>query len=270
MPRPAAAPSPAITEPHRALIVAVIVALGVLMTGTVRAQDTVTVFAASSLTSAVTEIRDRYTKQSGHRIRLSFAGSSALARQIEAGAPADIYLSANQAWMDYLAERELIETDSRTAHVGNRLVLIAPAEDPLRRLEIGGSLDLKTLLGPKGRIAVGDPAHVPAGIYAKQALSRLGLWPDAAPRLARLDNVRHALALVERGETPLGIVYATDARITEKVRIVGDFPGDTHAAIRYPFAILKDRRNGRVDAFYAYLTGEAGLAVFRDFGFSTP
>ncbi len=261
---------PSATLPrHCALIAVVVMATVLLAAGTVRANDSVTVFAASSLTSAVTEIGKRFTKSSGQRVRLSFAASSALARQIAAGAPADIYLSANQDWMDYLATRGLIDAESRTATVGNRLVLIAPADSAVRRVAITRSLDLRKLLSPDGRIAVGDPAHVPAGAYAKQALSQLGLWPDAAPRLARLDNVRHALALVERGETPLGVVYATDARVTGKVRIVGEFPSDSHAAINYPFAILKNRRDERVDAFYAYLTGNAGLAVFREFGFST-
>lgn len=270
MPRPAICCSTAKITPRRSLLAVVVMATVSLTAGTVRANDTVTVFAASSLTSAIMEIGERYTKTSGQRVRLSFAASSALARQIAAGAPADIYLSANQDWMDYLAKRGLIDTNSRTARVGNRLVLIAPTDSALGQVAINRSLDLSGLLAPDGRIAVGDPAHVPAGAYAKQALSRLGLWPDAAPRLARLDNVRHALALVERGETPLGIVYATDARITRKVRIVGEFPAGTHMAIAYPFAILKDRRTETVDAFYAYMTGKAGLAVFREFGFSIP
>jgi len=269
MPRPTARRSTATITPHRALRAVIFMAALLLTTGAVRANDTVMVFAASSLTSAVTEIGERYRKATGQRIRLSFAGSSALARQIAAGAPADIYLSANHAWMDYLAERGLIDGDSRTAKVGNRLVLIAPANSPLRRMEITPALDLSALLVPDGRIAVADPAHVPAGAYAKQALSHLGLWPDAAPRLARLDNVRHALALVERGETPLGIVYATDAKITGRVRVVGTFPPESLPTIAYPFAVLKDRRNSDVDAFYTYLTGNAGLAVFRKFGFTT-
>ncbi len=270
MPRPAAHRSTPKIAPRRALRATVIMATLLLTAGTVQANDTVMVFAASSLTSAVTEISERYKKATGQRIRLSFAASSALARQIAAGAPADIYLSANQAWMDYLAERGLIDKDSRTAKVGNRLVLIAPAESPIGPMEITPTLDLPRLLAPDGRIAVGDPAHVPAGAYAKQALTHLSLWIDAAPRLALLDNVRHALALVERGETPLGIVYATDANITKKVRIVGEFPADSHAPITYPFAILGDRRNDHVNAFYAYLTGKPGLAVFREFGFTTP
>lgn len=268
MPRPAKRSSIDAIAPRRTMLAAVIMAVS-LAAGASRADDTVTVFAASSLTSTVAEISARYTKSSGQRVRLSFAASSALARQIAAGAPADIYLSANRDWMDYLAKRGLIEADSRTASVGNRLVLIAPADSPLQPMKITRTLNLPKLLAPDGRIAVGDPAHVPAGSYAKQALVQLGLWPDAAPRLARLDNVRHALALVERGETPLGIVYATDAKITNRVRIVGEFATDSHATITYPFAILKDRRNATINAFYAYLTGETGLAVFREFGFTT-
>lgn len=253
---------------HRAMLAA-IVAMISLATGVSRANEGVTVFAASSLTSAVTEISQRYTKASGQRVRLSFAGSSALARQIAAGAPADIYLSANRDWMDYLAQRGLIEADSRTARIGNRLVLIVPTGSPSQSMVIDRALDLPKLLAPDGRIAMGDPAHVPAGAYAQQALSQLGLWAAAAPRLARLDNVRHALTLVERGETPLGIVYATDAKITGKVRVIGTFPADSHPTITYPFAILKDRRSESVAAFYAYLTGKMGLGVFREFGFTT-
>ncbi len=253
----------------RALLVAAVVGAALALGG-VRADDRVTVFAASSLTSAVTEISRRYTKSSGKQVRLSFAGSSALARQIAAGAPAHIYLSANTDWMDYLAARELIDAESRIAPIGNRLVLIVPADSPVDGVSITPTLDLPKLLGSDGRIAVGDPAHVPAGAYAEQALTTLGLWGDAAGRLARLDNVRHALALVERGETPLGIVYATDAKITDRVRVIGAFPADTHPPIRYPFAILKAQPHDGVAAFYAYLTGETGLAVFRDFGFTTP
>lgn len=253
---------------QRFTFAAIIIAIS-LITGVSRANDGITVFAASSLISAVTEISQRYMKASGQRVRLSFAASSALARQIAAGAPADIYLSANQDWMDYLAKRGLIDPDSRTARIGNRLVLVVPANSSVQHMPITRTLDLPKLLAPDGRIAMGDPAHVPAGTYAKHALIKLGLWTDAAPRLARLDNVRHALALVERGETPLGIVYATDAKITDKVRIAGAFPDDSHPTITYPFAILKNRRNDGVAAFYAYLTGGAGLAVFRDFGFTT-
>lgn len=247
---------------------AVVVMAMSLATNGSRANEGVTVFAASSLTSAVTEISNRYTKTSGQRMRLSFAASSALARQIAAGAPADIFLSANQDWMDYLAKRGLIEANSRTARIGNRLVLVVPASSPIRHMPITRTLDLPKILAPDGRIAVGDPAHVPAGAYAKHALIGLGLWADAAPRLARLDNVRHALALVERGETPIGIVYATDAKVTSRVRIVGKFSAESHPAITYPFVILKGQRNENVAAFYAYLTGETGLAVFRDFGFT--
>lgn len=253
---------------QRAMLVAVVTMMS-LTPETSRAADRVTVFAASSLTGAVSEISRQYAKESGQRVRLSFAASSALARQIAAGAPADIYLSANQDWMDYLADRGLIDSDSRTVQIGNRLVLVVPKNSPLQHMSITPTLDLPKFLAPDGRIAVGDPAHVPAGTYAKHALMKLGLWADAAPRLARLDNVRHALALVERGETPLGIVYATDAKITDRVRIVGEFPSDTHPAITYPFAILKDRRNDNVAAFYAYLTGESGLAVFRNYEFTT-
>jgi molybdate transport system substrate-binding protein len=201
-------------------------------------------------------------------VRFSFAASSTLARQIEAGAPAQIYASANETWMDYLADRALIEPDSRISPVGNRLVLIAPVAGAADAVTITPDLDIAAMLGADGRLAVGDPAHVPAGIYAAQALKSLGLWDALAPRLARMGNVRAALALVEHGEAPLGIVYATDARITQGVRVVGTFPADSHPPITYPFAIVKGAGSDAVRALFAYITGAPGLAVLEAYGFS--
>jgi molybdate transport system substrate-binding protein len=193
--------------------------------------ETVTVFAAASLTDALSELGRRYEQAHPDvRVRFSFAASSAVARQIEAGAPADIFASANEEWMDYLAARELIVPDSRRVPIGNSLVLIAPLDAAIGAVAVDRHVDLAGLLG-EGRLAVGDPAYVPAGAYAEKALAFLGVWDAVAPRLARAESVRAAMALVARGEAPLGIVYATDAAIDAKVKVVGRFPPASHPPI---------------------------------------
>jgi molybdate transport system substrate-binding protein len=231
------------------------------------AGEPMTVLAAASLTDALSDIGEDFTEETGIEVRFSFASSSTLARQIEAGAPAAIFASANDEWMDYLEERGLIEADTRVSLIGNALVLVAPESSPLTEVAIGPDLDLAALLGPDGRIAVGDPAHVPAGQYARQAFEALGLWDEAEPRLAAALDVRAALVLVERGETPLGVVYATDAAISEGVKVVGTFPEASHAPITYPFAILAGRRTPDAEEFLGYATGAEGLAVFARYGF---
>jgi len=233
-----------------------------------RAAEAVTVFGAASLTDALEDAGAAFEAKTGTRVRFSLASTSVLARQIELGAPADIFLSASEAWMDYLAERDLIEADTRLSPIGNRLVLIAPADAAPPTRPVDRALDLAGLLGPDGRLATGDPDHVPAGIYARQALEHLGLWAVAEPRLARTDNVRAALALVQRGEAPLGIVYTTDAKIAGGVATVGVFRADSHTPITYPTAILKGRRGPAVDALYTFLTGAEGGAIFARFGFA--
>ncbi|MGI9384766.1 MAG: molybdate ABC transporter substrate-binding protein [Methyloligellaceae bacterium] len=233
------------------------------------AAETVTVFAAASLTNALEEIAARYRKAENGNIRFSFAASSTLARQIEAGAPAQILGSANERWMDHLAKAGLIVTETRVSPISNRLVLIAPAESTLDEVEIDRSLDLAALLGEDARLAVGDPAHVPAGLYARQALEHLGLWRKLEPRLALADNVRAALALVARGEAPLGIVYETDARITDRIKVLGVFPKGSHKPITYPFATLKGAATREVRALFDFITGAPGRAVFRAHGFSS-
>lgn len=232
-----------------------------------RAEEAITVFGAASLSNALGEIAELYRQETGRIVRLSFASSSTLARQIESGAPAQIYASAAEGWMDYVEERGLIDPGSRISPIGNRLVLIVPDDSPLQSLDISPDLDLLALLGEDGRIAVGEPAHVPAGIYARQALESLGFWAAAEPRLARAENVRSALVLVELGETPLGIVYDTDAAISDKVRIVGVFPRDSHAPVTYPFAIVSGQASPAVTELFAWITGEAGLAIFARYGF---
>jgi molybdate transport system substrate-binding protein len=227
-----------------------------------------TVFAAASLTDAMTAVGAAYTEATSEEVRFSFAASSTLARQIEAGAPAAIYASADERWVDYLAERQLIASDTRVSPIGNRLVLVAPADATVDAIALAAGVDLPALLGEGGRLAVGDPAHVPAGIYAAEALASLGLWDEMAPRLARADDVRAALALVARGEAPLGIVYATDAAVTDDVRVVGTFPPDSHTPITYPFAVVAGAEDEAVTRLFDFMTGEEALAVYARFGFA--
>jgi molybdate transport system substrate-binding protein len=234
------------------------------------AADKITVFAAASLTDALNTIDGAYRDRTGVPVVTSFAASSTLARQIEAGAPAQIFMSADTKWMDYLAKKDLIDPASRTDVLGNRLALIAPAGDAVGPLAIDSRFDWGRLLGPGGRLAVGDPDHVPAGLYAKDALGHLGAWPLLEPRLARAEDVRGALALVERGEAPLGIVYVTDARVSAKVKIVGVFPEWSHAPIVYPFAIVKGMQSPAVNAYFHYLLGPQARAVYAHYGFTTP
>jgi molybdate transport system substrate-binding protein len=223
------------------------------------------VFAASSLTDAMTALGNDYEKSSGVRVTLSFAASSTLARQIEAGAAADVFFSADPDWMDYLQSRRLIRAASRTDVVGNRLVLIAPADAKVVTLEIAPHFALAAALG-NGRLATGDPDSVPVGRYARAALIALGVWDSVADRLIRAENVRVALAFVARGEAPLGIVYATDARVEPRVRVVAVFPEETHAPITYPLA-LTNTAAAQALPFVTYLRSAGAAAVFRKYGF---
>ena len=225
----------------------------------------VTVFAAASLTNVLQKAGDDFTRATGVPVRLSFAASSVLARQIEAGASADVFVSADQEWMDYLDQRGLIDKATRRNIVGNRLVLVAPADSPLQ-LKIAPGFAITAALG-NGRLATGDPDSVPVGRYARQALTTLGMWNDVADRLVRAEDVRHALMFVARGEVPLGIVYETDARMDPRVRVIDTFPNGTHLPIAYPVAAT---RGSGPDAgrFADYLRSEAGRATFESFGFT--
>jgi molybdate transport system substrate-binding protein len=222
------------------------------------------VFAAASLTDVLDELNAGWRQRQGVPARTSFAASSALARQIEAGSDADVFISADQQWMDYLAARHLIDATSRRNLAGNRLVLIAPADSGVAlRIEPGFKL-LEALQG--GRLATGDPDTVPAGRYARAALTTLGVWDRVASRLVRAENVRAAMTYVARGEAPLGIVYATDAQIEEKIRVVGTFPDSSHEAITYPAAATASA--GRHAAAYlAYLAGKDAAAIWKKHGF---
>jgi len=224
------------------------------------------VLAAASLQEALSDAAKAWTAKRRPEPVLSFAASSALARQIEAGAPADLFISADEEWMDHVAAKGLIRPGTRATFLTNRLVLIAPAASKAQ-LTIGRNFPLARALG-QGRLAMADPDAVPAGKYGKAALSALGVWPGVEGRLARAENVRAALALVERGEAPFGIVYATDARASSRVRIVGTFPANTHPAITYPIATLKTSGNPQAEAFRRFLLSQEGKAIFARRGFA--
>jgi molybdate transport system substrate-binding protein len=236
----------------------------------VAAADTVTIYAAASLTDALNEIDAAYQMETGVEVKASFASSSTLAKQIEQGAPAQVFASADTKWMDYLDKKKLIDDSSKKNLLGNALAVIAPSDSVVGPQSISAGFDWSKFLGANGRLAVGDPDHVPAGIYAKEALTNLGAWTALQPHLARADDVRGALAFVERGEAPLGIVYVTDARVSRNVKIVGVFPESSHSPIVYPFAIVKDAASPAVVAYFHYLTGPQAGSVFRRYGFATP
>jgi len=223
------------------------------------------VLAAASLQEAMTDAADAWAVRRHPRPVISFAASSALARQVEAGAPADLFVSADEEWMDYLAARSLILPATRATLLANRLVLIAPADSRVR-LAIARNFPLARALG-NGRLAMADPDAVPAGRYGKAALTRLGVWAGVRNRIASAENVRAALALVERGVAPLGIVYATDARASSRVRIVGTFPADSHPPITYPIARLRASTHPEAEAFRRFLLSREGKAIFARRGF---
>ncbi len=244
------------------------VCVSLIAPGASAASAPITVFAAASLTNALQDIDRAYTKSTGSPVKESFASSSTLARQIEAGAPAEIFISADTKWMDYLARKQLIAV--QTPLLSNELALIAPVDSPVPPRALGRGFEWLRLLGHDGRLAVGDPDHVPAGIYAKEALNSLGQWTDLEARLARADDVRGALAFVERGDAPLGIVYVTDARVSTKVKIVGVFPPSSHSPIIYPAAIMKGAEAASVRNYYDYLRSNEARNVFAHYGFKTP
>jgi len=225
----------------------------------------ITVFAAASLTDVLQELGDGFTKDSSIPVRFSFAASSTLARQIENGAPADIFFSADLEWMDYLQTRKLIQAATRHDVLGNRLVLIAPTDNQVM-LKIQPHFALAATLG-KGRLATGDPDSVPVGRYAREALTSLGVWDEVSARLVRADSVRSALAFVDRGEAALGIVYLTDALIDKNVRVVDEFPANSHQAIIYPVA-MTSVANGDAAKFLSFMRGPAANAAFQRYGFT--
>ena len=223
-------------------------------------------FSAASLSNALQELGDGFTKETEVPVKFSFAASSVLARQIESGAQADIFFAADLEWMDYLQSRNLIKKSSRRDVLGNKLVLIAPADSKIE-LKIAPNFPLAAALDG-GRLATGDPDSVPVGRYARSALTSLGVWNDIQDRLVRAENVRSALMFVDRSEVPLGIVYETDALVDKKVRVVDVFPANSHLPITYPIALTSSARPPAAK-FVDYLLSPAGDAVFRKYGFKT-
>ena len=227
----------------------------------------VTVFAAASMTDALQQVAKDYAKQNPkNKVVFSFASSSTLAKQIEEGAPADIFVSASNKWMKYLSEKDLTVKETEKVLVGNDLVLIAPAKSAVNSVDIAKVEWINAL--KDSYLSVGDPAHVPAGQYAEEALTKLNLWDKVQDRLARAKDVRGALALVERAEAPYGIVYSTDAKISQQVKTVAVFPADSHKPVVYPVSILKDHDNTDSRDFLKYLESDAAKKVLVGYGFS--
>jgi molybdate transport system substrate-binding protein len=223
------------------------------------------VFAAASMKNALDDVDASFAKQTGIAVVASYDASSALMRQIEQGAPADVFISADLKWMDYGSERKLIDDKTRVNLLGNTLVLIAGRDSKLGNVSIDPGLDLAGLAG-EGRIATGDVRAVPVGIYAKNALQKLGLWDAVEPKLAMVGNVRAALVLVARGEAPLGIVYASDAKVEPAVKIVGAFPDDSHEPIVYPVAATPTAKPAAA-LYLSFLRSAAARTIFERYGF---
>ncbi len=254
------------------MLIRLLVAFGLLFTiaaapQPAAAQDTLTVFAAASMRNALDDVDKAFTKTTGTKVTASYAASSALAKQLAQGAPADVYVSANIKWMDFLQKQKLIAPDTRVNLLGNALVLIAPKASKLDNVKIAKGFDIAKLAG-KDRIAVADTKAVPAGLYAKAALTSLGAWKAAEPKLAQAENVRATLAYVARGETPLGIVYSTDAKIEPKVKIIGTFPEGSHPPIKYPVAAMKDAKSKAVPSYLQFLRTPEAKAIFEKYGFT--
>ena len=226
----------------------------------------IVVFAAASLKNALDDIEARYQRERAKHATISYAASPTLAKQIEAAAPADIFISADLDWMDYLAERKLIKRESRTNLLGNSIVLVAPA-DSTANVTIAPNFPLASLLGD-GRLAMADPTAVPAGKYGKAALQKLGVWASVADRIAGAENVRAALLLVSRGECPLGIVYNTDAVADPGVKVVATFPANTHPPIMYPMALVATSTNPDAGEFATYLHSQGARSLFERQGFT--
>lgn len=233
----------------------------------VRAQETTpTVFAAASLTNAFQDIGKLYKEKTAKDVTFSFAASSALAKQLEAGAPAAIFASADNKWMDYAEGKDLTLKATRVTPIGNSLVLIMPA-DKAKDVTIDKSFDWLAFLGADGKIATGITDSVPIGIYAKTALTNLGQWDKVRERIVGAESVRAALALVERGEATAGIVYSTDAAVAKNVKVVATFPADSHPPVEYPFEIVKGQDNPATKAFFDFLVGPDAKAIYAKYGF---
>lgn len=226
----------------------------------------VTVFAAASLQTALNAIGVAWRRETGKAVTFSYAASSALARQVEQGAPADVFASADQAWMDWLQQRSLIKAETRVTLLANSLVLIA-GQDVQGTPAIAPGFALAAAIG-ESRLATGDPRAVPVGRYAQAALTALGVWSAVQPKIAGAENVRAALALVARGEARYGIVYATDARTEPRVKVVGTFPAGSHPPVEYPFALTASASHPDAAAFLTYLSSPAARRIFEAEGFT--
>lgn len=226
-------------------------------------------FAAASLTDVLPKLTAAYTGRSGEAVKVSFASSSTLARQIEGGASADVFIAADLEWMDYLAERALVRAETRVNLAGNTLVLVAPAASPLAPAPLNAQTPLASWLGA-GRLALGDPAHVPAGRYAAAALRALGLWSSVAQRLAPADSVRTALVYVASGEAPLGVVYATDLRVANGVKLIAEFPPESYPPVVYPAAVVASSKSASAASLVEFLRSPAARELWQAAGFKLP
>jgi molybdate transport system substrate-binding protein len=231
-----------------------------------QAAEKVTIFAAASLKNALDGITAAWRQETGKEATIAYAASSALAKQIEAGAPADIFISADLDWMDYVAKKQLIKEDTRTNLLGNRIVLVA-SKDNAEPVEIKKDFDLAKLLGDD-RLAMGAVDSVPAGKYGKAALESLGVWSSVESKVAGAESVRAALLLVSRGEAPYGIVYQTDAAADKDVKIVGTFPKDSHKPIIYPIAVLAESKNADAVSLFDYIKSDKAVPFFEKHGFT--
>jgi molybdate transport system substrate-binding protein len=248
------------------IVFALTIACGLFSLPASAQEKSLTVFAAASMKNALDDVSAAYTAKTGAKVIASYAASSVLAKQIDQGAPADIFLSADTDWMDYATKQKTIKPDTRTNLLGNSIVLIAPKDSKIDNVTIASGFDLAKLAG-QGRIATGDVSSVPVGKYAKAALEKLGAWDAAAPKFAMAESVRAALTLVARGEAVLGIVYATDARVEPEVKIVGTFPADSHPPIIYPVAATTSAGTGAAD-YLAFLHTQAAKTIFEKYGFT--
>ncbi|MBB3964377.1 molybdate ABC transporter substrate-binding protein [Rhizobium metallidurans] len=230
------------------------------------AADKITVFAAASMKNALDAANAEWAKESGKEAVVSYAASSALAKQIEGGAPADVFISADLDWMDYLAKKNLIKEDTRSNLLGNSIVLVA-AKDKVKPVDIKQGFDLAGLIGD-GKLAMGEVKSVPAGKYGKAALEKLGVWASVEGKVAGAESVRAALALVSRGEAPFGIVYKTDVNADPGVAVAGTFPADSHPPITYPIAILSESKNADTAAYLEFLKSEKAARFFTEQGFT--
>jgi molybdate transport system substrate-binding protein len=253
-------------SPVAGIFAAVSILLGSAFSPALAQDKSLTVFAAASMKNALDDINAAYTAKTGVKVTASYAASSVLAKQIENGAPADVFVSADTDWMDYAIGKKNINEPTRVNLLGNSIVLIAPKESRLDNVKIGQGFDLAKLAGD-GRIATGDVKSVPVGKYAKAALEKLGSWTAAEPKFAMAESVRAALTLVSRGEAPLGIVYATDAKVDPGVKIIGTFPAESHPAIIYPIAATTTAKTEATD-YLAFMKTTASKTILEKYGFT--